>query len=103
LRHDHIEKLDGLPAVSRASSSEQAVLLKLPGEDNESDDIPLAPVACWPEAAHPVADLFPRRQILSDEYHAALPESAAWERLAAEGYVRLGPLFRTRRRGVSFI
>jgi hypothetical protein len=29
--------------------------------------------------------------------------SATWEGLAAEGYVRLGPLFRTRRRGVSFI
>jgi hypothetical protein len=103
VRHDHIENLDGLPVVSRASSSEPATLLKLPGEDNESDDMPLAPVACWPEAAHPVANLFPRRHILNDEYHAALPESAAWEGLAAEGYVRLGPLFRTRRRGISFI
>jgi hypothetical protein len=103
VRHDHIEKLAGLPAVSRATSSEDATLLKLPGEDSGSDDIPLAPVACWPEAAHPVADLFPRRHVLADEYHAALPDSAVWEGLAAEGYVRLGPLFRTLRRGVSFI
>jgi hypothetical protein len=97
------DKLDGLPAVSRAASSEQATLLKLPDEDSGSDDIPLAPVDCWPEAAHSVSDLFPRRHILSDEYHVALPELAVWEELAENGYVRLGPLFRTRRRGISFI
>jgi hypothetical protein len=103
VRHDHNDKLDGLPVVSRAASSEQATLLKLPDQDSGSDDIPLAPVDCWPEAAHPVADLFPRRHVLSDEYHAALPEPAVWEGLAEDGYVRLGPLFRTRRRGISFI
>lgn len=103
VRHDHVEKLDGFPAVSRASSSEHAALLMLAGEDSEADDIPLTPVACWPEAARTVADLFPRRKVMSDDYHAALPDAAAWEGLAAEGYVRLGPLFRTRRRGVSFI
>jgi hypothetical protein len=103
VRHDHVETLDSLPAVSRATSSEKATLLKLPGDDSDSDDIPLAPAACWPEAAHPVADLFPRQHVLADEYHAALPDSAVWEGLAAEGYVRLGPLFRTLRRGISFI
>lgn len=103
VRHDHIEKLDALPAVSRASSSEHAALLTLAGEDSEANDIPLTPVACWPEAARTVADLFPRRKVLSDEYHVALPDAAAWQGLAAEGYVRFGPLFRTRRRGVSFI
>ena len=49
--HDHKDKLDGLPAVSRAASSEQATLLKLPDEDSGSDDIPLAPVDCWPEGS----------------------------------------------------
>jgi len=53
--------------------------LKLPDEDSGSDDIPLGPVDCWPEEAQPVADLFPRQHILSDEYHAALPESSVWE------------------------
>ena len=103
VRHDHIDKLEGLPAVSRASFSEQATLSKLPSQDSESDDIPLAPVACWPEEAHVVADLFPRRHVLSDEYHTALADSTAWDGLAADGYVRLGPLFRTRRRGIGFI
>jgi hypothetical protein len=103
VNHDHVDKLDGLPAVSRTSSSEQATFLKLPSEDSASNDVPLAPVACWPEAAHPVADLFPRRHVLSDEYHAALPEAEVWDGLATQGYVRLGPLFRTRRRGISFI
>jgi hypothetical protein len=105
--HDHIEKLEELPAVSRATtSSEETTLLRLPlvaDVNGDSDDIPLAPVGCWPEAARAVADLFPRRHVLADEYHAALPDSAAWEGLAAEGYVRVGPLFRTLRRGISFI
>jgi hypothetical protein len=39
--NDHKDGLDGLPAVSRATSSEHATLLKLPDEDSGSDDIPL--------------------------------------------------------------
>lgn len=103
VRHDRIEQLEAFPVFSRASPSEQPTLLTLAGENTEADDTPLAPVACWPEAAHAVADLFPRHHILSDEYHAALPESAAWEGLAAEGYVRLGPVFNRRCRDISFI
>ena len=103
VRHEETKRLGGFAVLSRASSSENAALITLSDDDSKSDDRPLAPVACWPEAAHTVADLFPQRHIMSDEYCAALPEASAWEGLAAEGYVRLDPLYKTRRRGVRFI
>ena len=67
----HIDKLEGLPAGRPGSRASHA--LKFPSQDSESHDIPLAPVACWPEEAHVVADLFPLRHVLLTKIIQRLP------------------------------
>lgn len=103
VRHDETDKLDGFPVLTRASTGEDAALATLFRDPAKTDERPLAPIGCWPESIRLVADLFPKRQTLSDAYREALPEDALWGKIVEEGYIRLSPLFKTRRRGIPFI
>lgn len=102
VRHDKIDNLDGFPVLTRTTGSEEAAVVALFRDPNKIDERTLAPTGCWPEAVRSVAYLFPKRQTLSDAYYEALPDDASWGKLAEQGYVRLSPLYRTRRR-VPFI
>lgn len=102
VRHDETDKLDGFPVMTRATTGEDAALATLFRDPAKRDERLLAPTSCWPESARLVADLFPKRQTLSDAYREALPDDALWSKIAEEGYVRFNPLFKTQRR-VPFI
>jgi hypothetical protein len=103
IHNDEIDKLDGFPVLTRATSNEDAALATLFSDRNRADEVLLAPVGCWPEAVRVVADLFPKRQTLADAYREALPDGALWAKIAGEGYVRHSPLYTTQRRGIPFI
>ncbi len=103
VRNDEIDKLNGFPVLTRATSDEDAALATLFSDQSRADEILLAPVSCWPEAARAVADLFPKRYTLSDIYRKALAQDALWAKIAEEGYVRINPLYNSQRRGVPFI
>ena len=101
--HGHTEKLDGLPVVTRASTPEEMAIATLMRDAAKPEDVLLAPTGCWPEAARMVADLFQKRQTLSDAYHVAVPDAAQWATVVATGLLRLEPLFKSQRRGIPFI
>ncbi len=103
VRHDKTDRLEGFPVLTRATTREDAALATLFRDPAKSDERLLAPTGCWPESARLVADLFPKRQTLSDAYHEALTDEALWVRIADEGYVRLNPRFKTQRRHIPFI
>lgn len=103
VRHDETDKLDGFPVLTRATIGEDAALATLFCDPAKTDERLLAPTGCWPELARLVADLFPKRQTLSDAYREALPDDVHWNKLSKEGYVRLDPVFKTHRRGIPFI
>ena len=100
--HGHTEKLDGLPVVTRASTTEDPAIATLMRDAAKPEDVLLAPTACWPEATRVVADLFPKRQTLADAYCVAVPDAGQWATVAATGLLRLKPLFKSQRR-VPFI
>jgi hypothetical protein len=101
--HDQLSKLDGFPVLTRATTDDDPALLTLFSDPNKLDETTLAPVPCWPESIRAVADLFPKKQTLSDRYYEALVQNTYWSRVADQGYLRLNPLFKTRRRGIPFI
>lgn len=103
VQHGEIDKLDGFPIMTRTTAGEDVVLSTLFLDPDRPDERPLAPTLCWPELAQTVADLFPRRQTLSDKYYEALPNKDLWSRLAEEGFVRLNPLYISKRKGMPFI
>src|SRR5262249_40421792 len=103
VRHDETDKLNGFPVLTRATTSEDAALATLFRDPAKADERLLAPTGRWPESARLVADLFPKRQTLSDAYHDALPDDRLWSKIVEEGYVRLSPLYKTSRRGIPFI
>jgi hypothetical protein len=103
VQNNQIDELDGLPVVSRAFTSENPSLIVLAADRGTSDDVPLGPVGCWPDRARHAADLFSKRFTLSDEYFSALPDPTTWSALAAKGYVRVEPLYRTQRTAIQFI
>jgi len=103
VRHDETDKLDGFPVLTRSTTGEDAALATLLRDPAKTDERPLAPIGCWPELARPVADLFPKRQTLSDVYREALPEDDIWGKLVEENYVRLSPLYKTQRGSIPFI
>lgn len=102
VRQNKMDLLEGFPVLTRATADDDPSLAMLFHDSTKFDEVLLAPRLCWPEAARNVADLFPKRQTLSDDYHEALTDDSLWRKLAAEGYVRLIPLFNTKRR-VPFI
>jgi hypothetical protein len=103
VRHQKIDKLDGFPVLTRATTGQDPALATLFCDPAKSEERLLAPLHCWPEPVQLVADLFPKRQTLSDAYYEALPGDDLWITLASSRYVRLNPLFSGRRRGVPFI
>jgi len=103
VEHGHIEELDGLPVVTRASTPEELAIATLMRDPTKPEDVLLAPTGRWPDAAQLVADLFPKHQTLADAYHVAVPDAAQWATVAETGLVRLDPLFTSRRRGIPFI
>jgi hypothetical protein len=103
VRHNEIDKLDGFPVLTRVTIGEDGALATLFNDPAKRDERLLAPAGCWPESARLVAELFPKRQTLSDAYREALSNDDLWGKIAEEGYVRLTPLFKTQRRGIPFI
>lgn len=103
VRHNETDKLDGFPLLTRATSGEDGALATFFRDTARTDERPLAPTGCWPESARLVADLFPKRETLSDAYREALPDDVLWGKMEEEGYVRLNPLYKTQRRGILFI
>lgn len=103
VRHDETDKLDGFPVLTRATTGEDTALTTLFSDQDRADEVPLAPVDCWPEAARAGADLFPKRQTLSDTYREALRDNLLWKKIEEEGYVRLSPLYTTQQCGIPFI
>lgn len=94
LKHGVPDNLESFPALTQECVSEgesQHVILLT--DDGEPEAVPLAPPECWPEEAREFAALFPVRHVLSSEYHAACPESAAWAKIADRGFVSLMPIF----------
>ena len=92
-----LDYLDGFPVILRAASLDNAALLTLFNDRERMDEIPLAPVDCWPEAAREVADLF-QKHTLADDYREALIDETLWMKVTEAGYVRLNPIYTTRRR-----
>jgi hypothetical protein len=103
VKHDECAKLEGFPALSQSSSRLNAAILTLSSDPKKLDEIPLAPIACWPERVRSIAFLIPRRHVLSDDYYLHLSDSESWGKLEKNGYVRLSPLFDTRQQGLPFI
>ncbi len=103
VRQGEAEKLDGFPVLTRQTTEEHAALATLSRDPNNGDERLLAPVGCWPEPVRSVAYLFPEGQTLSDAYREDLPDNSLWEKLEQEGYLRLNPLYKTRRRAIPFI
>ena len=103
VRHGETDKLDGFPVMTRTSPGQDIVLTTLFLDSDKTDERPLAPTRCWPELARTVADLFPKRQTLSDDYYEALSDNGLWTKLAEEGFVRLNPLYISKRKGMPFI
>ncbi|MRS03071.1 hypothetical protein EG832_07595 [bacterium] len=98
VRHNKMDLLEGFPVLTRATTESDPSLTIFVRDLAKADEVLLAPILCWPEAARKISDLFPKRQTLSDDYHNSLTDDAFWRKLATENYVRLNPLFRTRRR-----
>lgn len=98
IHNSKTDKLKGFPVANRSQDS--GVLLLDPAR---SDDKPLAPLGCWPEQTLRVADIVPKDQTLHDQYFNALPQRVLWEQLESEGYVRLGPVYRTQYSHIPFI
>jgi hypothetical protein len=98
IKHGKTANLDGFPIAPQEGSR----VLHLKRSATEEDDTPLAPSACWPEGARPFSDLFPGRHTVANVYSGAT-DAAGWERIAEQGYVRLTPLYITRRRVTTFI
>ena len=103
VRHGEIDKLDGFPVLTRATTDDDPALATLFRDPARNDEKILAPSYCWPEPASQVVDLFPKRQTMADAYSQDLLDDPIWQKISDEGYVRLNPLFRTLRNHIPFI
>lgn len=80
--------LDDFPAFSLRRSGRRSVLRLNQAGASESD-IPLAPVRVWPDDLRQYADIFPSTRILAGKFYDAIPDEAAWQKLARAGCVRV--------------
>lgn len=102
VRHNKMDLLEGFPVLTREAADGNVTIAMLFRDPDKFDELLLAPVPLWPEEARLVADLFPKRQTLSDDYYNELEDNELWEDLKTEAYIRLSPLYNTKRR-VPFI
>ena len=85
-------KLDNFPAFTLPDPADKPGLFVLRAATPTSER-PLAPVAQWPEAAKPYADLLPDSAILHPRYAEAITEPLQWQILESNGYLHLSPLY----------
>lgn len=94
------DRLEGLPLVSAEEADGMISVVEL---KSESERPPLAPSVLWAETARPFANLFPRRKMLHAAVAGGQKGVEAWKWLADRGFVRLTPLYRTRRKLDRFL
>jgi hypothetical protein len=85
-------KLDNFPALTLLEPPDKPGLFVLRAAAPASER-PLAPVARWPDAARPYADLLPDAAVLHPRYAEVISEPLQWQSLASNGYLHVGPLY----------
>ena len=89
VRAEQWDWLNDFPAFSLGlDGSRSALWLKSRTSARESD-IPLAPVKAWVENLQQYKDIFPPTHVLADKFYDAIPDDAAWQKLAEKGCVRV--------------
>ena len=81
-----LNDLDGFPALTL--DDEGTVTLA----KTSDDEPPLVPMSRWPSASVPYGHLFPKRQILSEQYTTTCAE-AHWQQLVDARLVIPGPVY----------
>ena len=85
--HNRWNLLRDFPAFAEESDAESRRVIKLvhdPGNQVRT----LAPTGTWPEDLRPFAELFPRRNIMADDFFAATPCEQVWLTLTEKGLCR---------------
>ncbi len=103
LRNDHLESLEGFPAITEADSESEHCILQLRVYTSPDDSKPLAPFNCWPEKARAFNTLFPKRMVLGSEYFDNCSDEELWAKLAARGYLRTTLLYTKSERIDTFL
>jgi hypothetical protein len=86
-------QLDNYPVLSQVDSSENLMShLKLHANSDEKQRW-LAPIELWPDPAKEFSDLFSHKVILHPSYVDACSKLESWNKLEANGYLRLAPFF----------
>ena len=79
--------LRDFPVFAVEGDSESRRVIKL--EHVPLDEIrTMAPVGCWNESLQPFSELFPRRNVIADEFFAATPDNDVWVALEEQRLCR---------------
>ena len=91
--HNEWNLLRGFPLFAEESDSEVRRVIKL--EHDPDDEMrALAPARTWAEYLQPYSELFPRRNIIADDFFAAAPCQQVWLTLDKEGFCRRDVIIR---------
>ena len=85
--HNEWNLLRDFPAFAEESDTESRRVIKLV-HDSDNQARTLAPTRTWPEDLRPFAELFPRRNIIADDFFAATPCEQVWLTLTEKGLCR---------------
>jgi len=103
LEHGQLDRLDGFPVLTEAEINDRHYVQKLVPGINNPEEMPLAPLQCWPELAREFSDLFPKRFILSAAYYDKCSDLSLWSQISQQGYVLTSPLYLTHERIKGFL
>jgi len=90
--HECWVELDEYPALTRDKSVLPECVHRLDTEPATGVELPLSPPYAWPENATRFVELFPPKLVLTEDY-ATYITAEQWQALAAQGFVRVSPLF----------
>ena len=97
------QDLESYPVVTEESQGGAIETLLLPNRKSSDEDLPLAPVPYWPVQMRDFVDLFPARFILRADSYGNIIPAEAWSKLAAQGLVRINPLYQSHKPVSSFL
>ena len=81
--------LNDFPVFSLGQGESRSVLWLKNRAVTSELDIPLAPVKAWVKNLQQYKDIFPPTRVLADTFYDAIPDDAAWQKLAEKGCVRV--------------